>query len=138
MAKLNETTVRKLCEALQAGVPRKIACAYAGITPQTFSAWRRRAEVERKAGEPGKYSDAIWETEQAEAQMAFGMVSVIGQAARGGQWQAAAWIMERRWPEEFGRGQDRIKMPEEEVSTRAIEEATNEEVLELIRSEVAA
>jgi hypothetical protein len=40
---------------------------------------------------------------EAEGRAAIGWLALIEQAAREGNWQAAAWKLERRYPETYGR-----------------------------------
>ena len=40
-------------------------------------------------------------------QMEPGLVVAIAKAAQRGNWHAAAWLLERRWPERWGRPTER-------------------------------
>jgi hypothetical protein len=48
-------------------------------------------------GASARRSSARWRTPRR------GEVGLILQAARSGTWSAAAWLLERRWPERWGR-----------------------------------
>lgn len=102
----------RLLEALRAGNTRRAACHYAGITPETFSQWQRFSE----------FSAAV---QKAEADAEVRHVAQIAQAAMSGTWQASAWWLERRRPDDYGR-RDRIDL-EVYVRQRAAELGIDEE-----------
>jgi hypothetical protein len=84
----------RLFDAIRAGNTIRAACHYAGIGVQTLADWQRFRD----------FREAL---EKAEADAEVRMVAEIAQAARGGTWQAAAWWLERRRPDDFGR-RDRV------------------------------
>jgi len=61
-----------------------------GISYQTFNEWRK---------EKSEFSDAI---KKAEVECKAGRIAVIFKAAEE-KWQAAAWWLERRYPQEFAK-----------------------------------
>ena len=84
----------RLCRV---GMMDKDIAAYLGVAPQTFSRWinhpstenqrelceaLKKGEVERKAALVGRIMDAS-----------------------GDSWQAAAWLLERKYPQEFAKPQ---------------------------------
>ena len=81
----------RLLEALRAGNTRKAACHYAAISDETFSTWQAR-DLD--------FLDAV---KKAEGDAEVRMVAQIAQAAQTGTWQAAAWWLERRRPDDYGR-----------------------------------
>lgn len=82
---------RRILDALRAGNTRKAACAYAGIDLHTLARW---------SAAHATFATAI---EKAEADAETRMVAQIAKAASGGTWTAAAWWLERRRSEEYGR-----------------------------------
>lgn len=98
--KYTAATLKKLRMAIEAGMSQKRACRVAGISHETLRLWR---EDPRKA-------DALTALiEEAEAAFEQRMLQVIDKAAtENDQWQAAAWRLERKWPEDFGR-RDTVK-----------------------------
>ena len=66
------------------------ACARAGISQDTFGRWRKQS------------ADFAEEVKKAEAEAIARNVTVIQKAA-GTSWQAAAWWLERRHPNDFAR-----------------------------------
>lgn len=94
--------VRKvLLDALRAGMPTRHACGVAGISPDTFYRWMEKG---RTSGEETTWHQFYLEAEKAVSEVVSGSLAVITQAAADGDWKAAAWKLERRFPAEFGRG----------------------------------
>jgi hypothetical protein len=93
--KYTEETIKRLEHAISLGASYGQACAYAGISDETFRLWR-----EAKVGFLGRL-------QKAEGQAVVGWLNTIESAAASGQWQAAAWKLERRYPDEFAR-RDRL------------------------------
>jgi hypothetical protein len=81
----------RLLEALRAGNTRNAACHYAGITRETLGEWIARFS---------DFSDGV---QKAEADAEVRMVAQIARAANEGTWQAAAWWLERRRPDDYAR-----------------------------------
>jgi hypothetical protein len=82
---------RRLCDALAAGNTRRAACAFAGISQDSLGRWLRRY---------ADFADAI---QKAEGEAELRHVAVVTGAAQAGVWQAAAWWLERRFPNDYGR-----------------------------------
>lgn len=89
--KYTPETVQKIVQALNVGATYKIACDYAGIGTTTFYDW-----INSKP----EFSDAVKEAEGSGAVM---ILARIRKEADSGSWQAGAWILERRYPEMYGR-----------------------------------
>jgi hypothetical protein len=77
-------------EALRAGNTRKAACHFAAIDQKTFENWLRISD----------FSQAV---QKAESDAEVRMVAQIARAAQDGTWQAAAWWLERRRPDDYAR-----------------------------------
>ena len=104
----NAVVTDAILTAIRAGVPHSVAAALAGVPPATFSKWRQRALAHleaRDAGRPLKPADSpyavFWmEVEKASAHSESRLVSLIAVAAQR-DWRAAAWMLERRFPERY-------------------------------------
>lgn len=83
-----------LLEAIRAGATRKAAALHAGIDEATLYRW-----MERNASFASLLTRAEGESEVA-------LVGIIRKAAEL-DWRAAAHLLERRWPETWGR-RDRV------------------------------
>lgn len=84
-------TVKKLCDAIRLGASYGDACGYAGIDIGTFGEWR------------DKFPDFAHEIKEAEGAGRVQLIAKIQKAANDGNWQAAAWMLERRDPQNYGR-----------------------------------
>ena len=89
--KYTPETVDKIVQALKLGATRRLACAYAGIDQSTFENYI------------AKYSDFSDAVKNAEGSGAIQWLAKIEKAASEGTWQAAAWKLERLYPNEYGR-----------------------------------
>ena len=87
---------KKILWALRLGNYRKTAAEYAGISERTLCMWVARGE-QGEAGEYREFLDQVLEAEQTAEVRALG---VIHQAANK-DWKAAAWFLERKFPERF-------------------------------------
>jgi len=90
----------KLVQAILIGATYELAALYAGISGKTFLRWRQEAETARPGTPLAQLRDRLSE---AEGKAAVGWLAQIEAAARNGNFQAAAWKLERRYPKEYGR-----------------------------------
>lgn len=89
--KYTPETISRLKSAIKLGAPYTHACNYAGITFETLSQWLK------------KFPELSEQLKEAEGEAVTGWLKKIEKSASDGNWQAAAWKLERRYPEEFGR-----------------------------------
>ena len=113
-SKLTPETVQKICENIRLGLRYNDAALAAGISYDTFYSWRKKGE----AAKSGKYTEFLKAVKRAEAEGERALVARIQKAAQDeynketgdlisrGQWTAAAWILERRHREKWGRQLD--------------------------------
>lgn len=101
--RLTDEIERIIVETLQVGATFEAAAGRAGVAVQTIHEWRRRGRGE-DADRPSTPRLAAFAAavEKAMADAETGCVSTIRKASRT-QWQAAAWLLERRHPERYGR-----------------------------------
>jgi transposase len=81
----------KILQAIELGATYELAANYAGLSYQTFNEWVK-ADPE--------FSEAV---KAAEGKATVGWLAKIEKAANNGNWQAAAWKLERRYPAQYGR-----------------------------------
>lgn len=86
-------------ELIRAGNYYKHVAQYLGIAESTFYRWLQEGE-KAKHGLKREFFEAI---KKAEAEAIARNVALIQKSAQEGNWQAAAWWLERRYPEEWGR-----------------------------------
>ena len=94
--KFNEQTRKKILWALRLGNYRKTAAEYAGISERTICDWLFKGAE----GETTEYADFhrdVLEAEQAAEVRALGVI----QQAANRDWKAAAWFLERKFPERY-------------------------------------
>ena len=96
--KLTPELQEKVCAALRVGNYATVAIQYAGISEHTYYEWLVRGERE-----PGSiYGDFFRAVRKAEADAEVESVAIIEAAGRD-QWQARAWLLERKYPYKWGR-----------------------------------
>ena len=97
--KLTPEVTDRYCQAVGMGAKLKIAAAYAGIDPDTVNRWLHAGA----AAQTGKYWEFYGRVKKAEATAVVGWLAKIEKAASEGTWTAAAWKLERIYPEDYGR-----------------------------------
>lgn len=113
--RLTETVQAQIVRDIRVGAMHWEAFTNAGISETSFYAWRARGEDALEMAEGrienvdadnrifAAFAEALKKSE-AEAKLhALAMV----RAAMGQNWQAAAWFLERRYPDEYGRRERR-------------------------------
>jgi hypothetical protein len=83
--------------ALSEGATIEHACDYAGIHPATFHRWVQRGEEDEP--EFREFSEA---TTRARGRGIVTDLSTISTAVQAGDWRAAAWRLQHRYPEAYG------------------------------------
>ena len=102
--KLREDMIEKAYELVKAGNHYRVISQYFGIDESTWHRWMRKGELAKNKN--SIYYRFYKAVRKAEAEAHARNVEIIQQAAKT-QWQAAAWWLERRYPEIWGR-RDRI------------------------------
>lgn len=97
--KLTSEVQEKICEAIRLGAVYEHACNYAGIRYTTFRNWMIKGE-QAKSGKFFEFVDTVKKAEGAASSKWLGMIE---EAAEDGNWQAAAWKLERRYPASYGK-----------------------------------
>lgn len=114
--------------AIRAGNYIDTAAQSAGINKDTFYSWMAKAET---SGAPKEYYDFADDIKKARAEAEIQAVGVIQQAANRGTWQAAAWYLERSYPDRFGR----TRIETSGVAEEPIQE--NAAVIDLLDARIA-
>ena len=97
-SKLTPEVEARIVEAVELGATWERAADAAGVGASTLGLWRRRGE----AGD-APYSAFLAALKRAEGAGVERALRTIREAAEGGAWQASAWILERRYPADYGR-----------------------------------
>lgn len=96
-SKLNAEVAAAICEGVALGNYPATAAAAAGIGKTTFEGWLQKGEREPDS----VYAEFAALVETARAQAESENVAVIKRAAPR-TWTAAAWLLERQYPERWG------------------------------------
>lgn len=96
--RLDRDTVTQLEQLIRAGTTIDVAAAAVGVSRASIYSWLKQGEKARKGTYARELREAV---ERARAESESVLVARIGQAAAKGSWQAAAWLLERRFPERW-------------------------------------
>lgn len=129
---LNAKMIKAVATAIADGMSYEHAATVAGVDRKTFYVWRKKG----RAAKTGIYADLHAALEKADAVFVQRNLATI--SAHGRQnWQACAWLLERRHPELFGR-YDRLQaqhMKELATELKAIRaELANRQAVEMNRA----
>ena len=91
--KLTPEVQKTITDAIAIGATYQAAAEYAGIAYETFNEW-----MKDKRPKFVKFSEAVRE---ANAKARVTLLARIQTSAKDGDWRAAAWILERRFSEDF-------------------------------------
>jgi transposase len=108
---LDDERLEAITTALRNGAYIDHAAQAAGITARTYHAWMERGRNERDRLNAGLEADPneapfvqfLQSVERAQSEAAVDLLGEIANHARNGTWQAAAWILERKFPRQWGR-----------------------------------
>ncbi|MBX2987871.1 MAG: hypothetical protein KF802_08225 [Bdellovibrionaceae bacterium] len=98
--KLTEQLIETIAQAIRVGAYVETAVALAGVSKDSFYRWLRQAESDDSTPLTVKLSDAV---KKALAESEKRDLDVIDKAAQEGEWTAAAWRLERKFPNKWGR-----------------------------------
>lgn len=123
--KFTPEVTSKILSAIRGGNYIETAAAWAGVNKQTIYDWLRQGAA-ATTGPFREFSDAVGE---ALAHAEIVDLQNVAEAAKKGNWQAAAWRLERRNPSRWGR-KDRVPVaPEDEIN---YDDLTDEELDHII------
>ena len=96
--KLNPERQKRFLQAIRLGNYRCVAANFAGISPQTLYEWIKKGKAQKE----GVYRDFLEALKQLESEVEAETIGIIRKAAID-QWQAAAWMLERKHYKRWGR-----------------------------------
>jgi hypothetical protein len=113
--------VDRYLKAIRMGATYIAAANYAGIASGTLRKWMKlgKAQLDNEQGD--HFLDFYLEVKKAEGIAVMNWLKMIQKAAKNGNWQAAAWKLERRYPNEYGR------YTPEKSKDKPVDQATVEE-----------
>lgn len=125
-SKLTPKTHTALVTALTSGCYRETAAKVAGIGVSTLYRWLEQGEADIEHNRTTPYRELREAIEKAEADAEKKLLDTI-QAAAPKNWQAAAWMLERKNPDRWGR-RDAMKLEHSgRIRTETVVEVTPED-----------
>lgn len=94
--KLTRQHIAEAVRMKKAGVCDKDIAAYIGVRADTFSKWINHPKTENQR----QLAQAL---KKCEADRKASLLTIIYNSAVERTWQAAAWLLERQYPQEFAR-----------------------------------
>lgn len=132
-SKLTPEIQAEIGKNITLGMPLKYASEAAGVPERTFYQWMEQGEKQNS----GKYRDFYDYCENCKSVAVKLHMTLITKAAKeDGSWQASAWILERRHPEEFGR-REKVELSGNMKHTGSINlhNLSDEELMEIIQND---
>lgn len=112
--RLTSDMQQRITDLIEQGMRPQDAAIASGISRSTFHSWMARGRQARDAAERDELSaaeepflDFLDAVERALTVPEMRAVAVIQDSAAKGSWRAAAWLLERRWPERWGSSKHR-------------------------------
>ena len=112
--KLTPTLQDEIVKRIRAGNYIKVACQAVGISHTAYFDWIKK-------GEEGisPYSEFLYLVKRAESAAHVHFVAIIASQAPT-QWQAAAWWLERKFPDKWAK-KEKIDIKQELVTSKEVE-----------------
>ena len=98
-SKLTPEIQQRIGENISLGLTYRLAAELAGVTYKSFNIYMNRGKTEKS----GKYFEFYKFIQKQNADAAEALLERIKEAADSGNSQICMWILERRFPDEFGR-----------------------------------
>lgn len=98
----HEEVKKNFITAIKMGFSNEKACGYAGVSEPTLYAWLNKGEEDEKLGNTKTiYFKFFKEYKKAKSDFVMRHMVRITEASDNGNWQASAWLLERRCPQDF-------------------------------------
>ena len=101
--KLTKELIEKAADIIARGNYYKVAIDILGIDDKTWYNWLRQGEIDANKGINSLNFQFFQSIKKAEATAIDRNLNIIQQAAGEGNWQASAWYLERKYPEQWGK-----------------------------------
>ena len=102
-SKLTRELIEKAVKIIERGNYDKVAIDILGINKGTWYAWMKQGEIDANKGVNSLKAEFFNSIKKAEAAAIDRNLSIIQKAAMEGNWQASAWYLERKYPEQWGK-----------------------------------
>ena len=118
-SKLTDGVRQEIVRVLASGCSLEVAAEAAGVTRRSVQSWLATGrEAEALDGEGGRLSvmqrsclELLDAERRARAEVRVKSLAAIQRAALNGTWQAAAWLLERMFPDEYAARPGRKERP---------------------------
>ena len=97
--KLTPEIQQRIGKNIALGLTYRLAAESAGITYKSFNEYMNRGKIENS----GKYYQFYKHIQKCNADAAKKCLEKLNEAAKAGNCTVCMWILEKRFPEEFGR-----------------------------------
>lgn len=103
--KCTKEAIEAAVKLKQAGVNNKDIAAAIGVSESRFSKWvnHPQSDNQRQLGQALK---------KVEAEYKAALLSIIAKNAKNRDWKAAAWLLERKYPQEYGK---QLRLPPQDA-----------------------
>jgi transposase len=98
-SKLTPEIQKRIGDNITFGLTYRLAAELAGVTYKTFNEWNQKGQTEKS----GKYYQFAQYIKKCNADGARKLLERIQEAAKAGNCQVCMWILDRRFPDDFGR-----------------------------------
>lgn len=107
-SKLTEAACAAIIRGVETGLTRTLCAKSAGIARETFYLWVNSGKKDISEGKNTKRAQLVLGIRKAEADKAEKLLNIIEQAAMSDvkHWTAAAWLLERRYKEEYSKREE--------------------------------
>ncbi len=100
--KLNKELIEEICKYIGAGGTNKDACVMANISEAIFYKWLQIGQKDFEENKKTIYVEFFESIKKAQIKFKLWHVQNISNAAKAGTWTASAWVLERKFYEEYG------------------------------------
>lgn len=104
-SKLTPELQEEIVISIKRGDWTETTCATVGIDKSTFYAWMKRGKKETRHT---RYKKFYEEVKRAQAISEARAVAIISKAAEK-YWKAGAWMLERKYPEKWGKSRTKMR-----------------------------
>jgi transposase len=98
-SKLTQEIQKRIGDNISLGLTYSLAAEAAGITYKTFNQYMNRGKTEKS----GRYHNFAQYIQKCNSDAAKKLLERLNNAADDGNCQVCMWILERKFPDEFGR-----------------------------------
>ena len=135
---LTPAVQKTICVAIGSGATLEIAAQAAGIGSRTLDEWLHhgRKELQEDSAGAGPCADFVRAANVASAKLEIDLLATI-QAEAPKTWQAAAWLLERKFPQRYARV-DRLRVSGDEVNEKPVAVQSRQEGQRKLLEKLAA